>query len=194
VDVDVTTWYLQMTDPAALRWSAPPREPVEIVRAELPSPELNRFLYTAVGGDWFWGGRLSWTWQQWYEWLNRPAVETWVAYRRGTPAGYVELEGQPGGDVEIAYFGLFREAIGFGLGGFLLSFGIDKAWTIAQRWPDREPTKRVWVHTCSLDGAAALPNYEARGLIRYDTRVSTDHLPEQTYGPWPGAQKPVPTP
>jgi hypothetical protein len=28
-------------------------------------------------------------------------------------------------------------------------------------------TRRVWVHTCSLDGPAALPNYEARGMVRF---------------------------
>ncbi|MEK8108236.1 hypothetical protein NKG94_31175 [Micromonospora sp. M12] len=55
-------------------------------RVELPSPELNRYLYAAVGGDWFWLDRLTWNWQQWYDWLDRPGVETWLATVRGTPS------------------------------------------------------------------------------------------------------------
>ena len=32
-------------------------------------------------------------------------------------------------------------------------------------------TKRVWVHTCDLDGPAALPNYRARGLVECGTEI-----------------------
>ena len=57
----VTTFYLEMTDPAALRPALPPPANFTLVRAELPSPELNRFLYTAVGGNWYWLNRLGWS-------------------------------------------------------------------------------------------------------------------------------------
>ncbi|MEA2383683.1 MAG: hypothetical protein QOH72_3654, partial [Solirubrobacteraceae bacterium] len=30
---------------------------------------------------------------------------------------------------------------------------------------------RAWVHTCTLDGPNALPNYEARGLRRFRTET-----------------------
>ena len=82
--VEITTWYLEQDDPALLRPAGLPATPVTITRAELPSPELNRYLYTAVGGDWFWSDRLPWTWQQWQDFLDRPGVETWVATVRGT--------------------------------------------------------------------------------------------------------------
>ncbi|WP_214108838.1 GNAT family N-acetyltransferase [Acrocarpospora catenulata] len=165
--MDVTTWYLEQTSPADLRKSRPPRVPVEIVRAELPSPEFSRFLYTAVGGGWHWTDRLTWTPEQWSDWLAAE-VETWVAYERGTPAGYAQLQGQPEGNVEIAYFGLLPYAMGKGIGGHLLAFALERAWDLAERLP-RETTRRVWVHTCSLDGPAALPNYQARGFSVYDT-------------------------
>src|SRR5690606_24464574 len=89
--MDVTTWYLEQTHPDDLRPARPPAQDVRIVRAEIPSPEFSRFLYTAVGGDWRWTDRLPWSWRQWKEWLDRPGTETWVAWLRGTPAGYVEL-------------------------------------------------------------------------------------------------------
>jgi GNAT superfamily N-acetyltransferase len=43
-----------------------------------------------------------------------------------------------------------------GLGKQLLSFAIDRAW--------EEGAKRIWLHTCTLDNAAALPNYLKRGF------------------------------
>src|SRR5205085_12689870 len=97
------------------------------VRAEIPSPPLNRFLYTSVGGAWHWQDRLPWTWAQWLSWLDTPDVETWVLSVHGTPAGYCELQRQSGGDVEIAYFGLLPKFTGRGLGKYLLSETIERA-------------------------------------------------------------------
>ncbi|MGI5486689.1 GNAT family N-acetyltransferase [Microtetraspora malaysiensis] len=192
--MDVTTWYLEQTDPGDLRPARDPRPPVDIVRAAIPSPEFSRFLYTAVGGDWQWTQRLPWTWQQWMSLLDRPGCETWVAWRDGTPAGYVELVSQDEGVVEISSFGLLPYAIGQGLGGHLLTTGTARAWDMADRWPGLPPTRRVWLHTCSLDGPAALANYQARGFRIYDTRLNVpgDEDDGYTPGPWPGAMRPLP--
>jgi ribosomal protein S18 acetylase RimI-like enzyme len=182
VRIDVTTWYLEMTGQDQLRPAAPPRVGVSVERAEIPSPEFSRFLYSSVGGDHYWLERLSWTLADWRRWLDRPEVETWVARVRGTPAGYVELEAQPDGEVEIAYFGLLPAFQGQGLGGHLLTVGIRRAWELGGR--------RVWVHTCSLDGPHALANYQARGLRVYDLEVESEVLPDLPPGPWPGAHLP----
>ncbi|MFB4316204.1 GNAT family N-acetyltransferase [Actinomadura sp. 21ATH] len=187
--VDVTTWYLEQRAPGELRPAGrAPEVAVDIARAEVPSPELNRFLYTAVGGDYYWVDRLGWTYDQWMNWLERPGVETWVAYVRGTPAGYVELDPQAGGEVEIVHFGLLGAFHGRGIGGHLLAAGAARAWDLADRWPGREPTARVWVHTCSNDGPAALANYQARGFRVYDTKVETETVEHTPPGPWPGAR------
>ncbi|MEU5879709.1 GNAT family N-acetyltransferase [Spirillospora sp. NPDC047279] len=186
--MDVTTWYLEQTAPDELRPGRVPDSPLEIVRAEVPSPELSRFLYTAVGGDWYWTDRLTWSYEQWQNWLERPGVETWVAYVRGTPAGYVELDPQPEGQVEITSFGLLGAFTGRGLGGHLLTVGASRAWDLVQRWPDRKATERVWLHTCSNDGPAALPNYQARGFRVFDVRSSTETRDHTPPGPWPGAR------
>ena len=119
--VDVTTWSLEMRDPSLLRPAGAPKIPITIEQAVEPQPELNRFLYTAVGGDWYWLGRLPWTYERWTVWLDRPEVETWVARSGGSPAGYFELERQDGTEVEIAYFGLMPQFIGRGAGGHLLT-------------------------------------------------------------------------
>ncbi|CAM5327390.1 hypothetical protein SHIRM173S_05004 [Streptomyces hirsutus] len=106
--IAVTTWSLEQTSPTDLLPAAVPEGDVRVVRSEVPSPEFSRFLYASVGGDIRWTDRLGWTYAQWLEHLDRPGVETWVAYDRGTPAGYVELEAQDDGVVEIVYFGLIR--------------------------------------------------------------------------------------
>jgi hypothetical protein len=49
----------------------------------------------------------------------------------------------------------------------------------------------VWVHTCSLDGPAALPTYQRRGLEIYDERVEDVLLPDSKPEPWPGAERPA---
>ncbi|BBD66643.1 hypothetical protein NIES4072_60830 [Nostoc commune NIES-4072] len=177
--IDVTTWYLEMLDPSQLRPTFSSNPKLTVIRAEIPCPELNRFLYQSVGGDWYWISRLNWSYESWLEYLNRPELHTWVAYLSGTPAGYVELEAQPGDNVEIAYFGLLRQFIGQSIGGHLLSVGVEKAWAMG--------AKRVWVHTCSLDSSHALANYQARGFQLYKEEIYQQELPEKPIGPWTGA-------
>ncbi|MEW2315973.1 GNAT family N-acetyltransferase [Streptomyces bauhiniae] len=185
--VPVTTWSLEQTSPSDLLPAAAPEgDAVRIVRAEVPSPEFSRFLYASVGGDIRWTDRLGWTHARWSEYLGRPGVETWVAYERGTPAGYVELEATGEGVVEIAYFGLLPAFRGRRIGGHLLSVGTARAWDLADRWPELAPVKRVWLHTCSKDGPYALDNYLRRGFTLFDTKMELEaDLP--TPGPWPGA-------
>ncbi|WP_156725429.1 GNAT family N-acetyltransferase [Streptomyces apocyni] len=170
----VTTWSLEQTSSADLRpASAPDGDDVRIVRAEVPSPEFSRFLYTAVGGDISWTDRLVLSPDQWREQLEQPGVETWVAYEKGTPAGYVELRAQDEGVVEILYFGLIPAFRGRRIGGHLLTYGTARAWDLAERWEGLAPTKRVWLHTCSKDGPHAMDNYLKRGFRLFDTQVST---------------------
>ena len=176
----VTTTCLEMTDRAQLRPARPASVDFQLLRAEIPCPELNRFLYTAVGADWWWHTRLSWDYAQWLAYLDRPELETWVAYASGTPAGYFELERQDADNVEIAYFGILPHAIGKGLGGSLLTAAISRAWNMG--------AARVWVHTCTLDHPQALRNYQARGFRVFRADEKYEDLPDHPLEPWPGAR------
>mgnify|MGYP001605807776 FL=1 len=66
--------------------------------------------------------------------------------------------------MEIAYFGLAEDFIGRGFGGYLLTRAIESAWA----W---EGTRRVWVHTCTLDHPSALNNYMSRGMQIYKKEI-----------------------
>ena len=182
--VEIGITYLEMTDPSQLIAKKLDIEGLEIRRAEMPLPELNRFLYTAVGGDWYWIDRLGWTYQQWAEWVERPDMHTWVAYINGTPVGYFELDKQ-GGEVELAQFGLVSTAIGSGLGAHLLTASIERAWDM--------DASRMWLHTCALDHPGAIYNYQARGFKIYDSGTYKQDIPEHPTGPWPDSGR-VPSP
>ena len=176
MSIEVTTWYLEIKSPEKVRHAALPTPLPRFERAVVAMPEFSRFLYTAVGGDWHWRDRLDWDYAKWMKWLNRPELETWVLYVDGTPAGYIELEKQPKNEVEIVNFGLLPRFMGRGLGGYLLTLGIERAWEMG--------AKRVWVHTCSLDAPAAVKNFEARGMHHCDWKkdvMSDLGAPE---GPW----------
>jgi GNAT superfamily N-acetyltransferase len=177
----VTTTYLEMTNRAALRPAARAKTAITLTRVEIPCPEFNRFLYTAVGARWWWYTRLSWDYARWRAYLNRPELETWVAYVSGSPAGYFELEGQEEGNVEIAYFGLLPGFVGKGVGGELLTAAITRAWDMG--------AARVWVHTCDLDHPSALPNYQARGLRVFRVEQRFEDLPDRPPEPWLGANQ-----
>ena len=178
--VEVTVYYLEMTSAGELRPKTGELADVAIRQAEIPLPEFCRFLYSAVGADWYWLERLSWTYQNWVNWLRQPGVETWVAHWRGTPAGYYELAPRPAGHIDIAYFGLLPRFIGQGLGGRLLTHAVRRAWS--------QRPQRVTLNTCSLDHPKALANYQARGFRIYREVTESRSLPDRSPGPWPGAR------
>lgn len=159
--IEVTRTYLEMRDPAELQ---PARNDDPRLRVEqLPecSASFFRYLYVEVGRNYHWIDRLPWTDEEVAAHLSQPAVSLWVMTEDATNAGYFELRRCDDGSVEIAYFGLLPEFIGRGLGKHLLTCAIEQAWT--------EGANRVWLHTCTLDDPAAMPNYLKRGFRPFKT-------------------------
>ncbi len=116
-----------------------------------------RTLYERVGSPWSWHDRDAWTDEQLADYLAQPTVH---AYAVSVPplehAGLLELCRHNDGSVEIVYLGLVSEVFGHGLGAWLLAEAVRLAWNGG--------ASRVWLHTCTLDGPGALPNYLARGF------------------------------
>jgi GNAT superfamily N-acetyltransferase len=105
---------------------------------------------------WRWRDRREWTDQRIREHLDQPRISLWLLSVKGAPAGFFELREDDEQGVEAAYFGLLPEYVGRGLGGWLVSEAVRAAWAMEPR--------RVWLHTCTFDHPAALPNYVARGF------------------------------
>jgi len=117
--------------------------------------QLNKFFYKNVGKNHHWVDRLVWTEKQWTEYVSNKKVKTYILKKQDDLVGYFELILHQN-EIEIAYLGLLEEYQNKKLGSFLLSSAIKNSFSYQ--------TKRVWVHTCSLDHKNALNNYISRGM------------------------------
>ncbi len=171
--VQVTRTYLEMTSPEQLRPVDPPKLLPRIERiGECPVPFF-RFLYAEVGRAFHWRDRLSWSDDTIRRHLATPGVSLWLLSWEAAPAGYFELKRHADGSMEIAYFGLLPDYFGRGWGKHLLAEAVRSAWSCSP--------SRVWLHTCTLDHPAALPNYIQRGFrpVReevYETEIAAAQL------------------
>lgn len=163
--VEVVVRHLVMSSPEALRPATRPAPPVRLRREpEATAAAVARECYALIGGPWHWTDRLDLDDAGWRELLDREQGEVWVARDGDAIAGYFQLARRDR-DVEIHYFGLAPDRIGQGLGGWLLTRAVERAWALAPH--------RVVLNTCTLDGPAALPNYLARGftVVREEHRT-----------------------
>jgi GNAT superfamily N-acetyltransferase len=164
VRTTVTTVYLHLDDPRAIRPPEDPPPPGFRTRM-VHDPRINADLYRRVGADYAWLDRLRWSDDQWARWAAR--IETHVTEIDGETCGYFELDLDSPESAKISLFGLLPEFHGRGLGGHALTAALTRAL---------ELRPRVWLTTCTLDSPRALPNYEARGMRPYRTETFQTHL------------------
>jgi GNAT superfamily N-acetyltransferase len=155
--------FLQMAAAPPLRL-VPARPDLALRLVERPRPDWYRDLYRRVGSD--------------YD----PAVEVWSLDRDGRSVGLLELDRRQDGEVELAYFGLVPELVGGGAGRLLMAHAIGRAFA--------QPTRRFWLHTCTLHPPAALGFYIRSGYTPYGRAIEiaddprlTGALP-RTAAPW----------
>ncbi len=158
----VTTTYLEMLA-SPERVVPSPREGLAVVHAENPTVAYYRLLYYAVGRDYDWTSRRKLSDAELAVLLDDPLLEIHVLMVDGVPAGFAELDRRIDGEIELVQFGLMPEFIGQGLGRYFLQWTIDKAWSYHPG--------RFWLHTCTKDHPAALPNYRQAGFAVYKEEV-----------------------
>ena len=145
-----------------MRGAPPSREATLTLLAPCPVAEWRR-LYREVGAPWRWHDRDVWTDVQLAGRLAHHRVRVFRAdivhpqHGEMHGAGFLELELHDDNSVEVVYIGLVRAAFGLGLGRWIVSRAVDEAWAMG--------AQSVWLHTCTLDAPAALPNYLARGFV-----------------------------
>lgn len=159
--IEVTRTYLEMRSPADLQAARNDDPRIKIEFKPACSVELYRFLYEKVGKHYHWFDLLSWPDEQIAARLARPENSIWLMIYDDEVAGYFELIKGKDGSTEVAYFGLLPQFIGRGLGKHLLTCATEQAW--------KDGAQRVWLHTCTLDDPAALPNYIKRGFKPFKT-------------------------
>ena len=176
--IEVTRTYLQLARPDDLKPARTDDAGIATAQARNCPASFYRYLYGEVGRLYHWIDRLSWTDNEIRAHLARPEITFWVMYGEGVPAGYFELERHADGSTEIAYFGLIQEFLGRGLGKHLLTEAVERAW--------QRDANRVWLHTCTLDDPAALPNYLKRGFqpFKQETYFTAVSEAEAQQGKW----------
>lgn len=157
------TWLETTTRPDTPRRS-PPDPTLSIHRAHHPTVHFFRYLYDAVGAPYEWTDMHAWSDAEIAAFVQNEAVHLNVAYRRGCPVGFIMLDYRAHPVADIAYFGLIPEAVGAGLGGWLLREGVHDAWDAG--------IDTLTVNTCTLDHPGALPLYRKLGFepIRQEKR------------------------
>jgi len=161
--IEVKRTYLQIASREECALSRIDDPQIRIEQARDCPVSFCRYLYREVGRNYHWVDRLGWTDEEIRAHFSQPNVTLWVMYRAGSPAGYFELNRCEDGSTEIAYFGLLQEFLGRGLGKHLLSEAIERAWEAG--------TSRIWLHTCTLDDPAAMPNYLKRGFKPFKEEI-----------------------
>lgn len=175
----VTRTYLSIARPDDLIAPRAAETPLVLYRETPCTTATWRALYAQIGGPWHWHDRDTWTDDVLQTHLDRASVrvfvvrlahETGPAIARTTAGGMLELEQHADGSVEIVYLGLDRRLMGQGLGVWLVTGAVREAFA----WS----ASHVWLHTCTLDAPAALPNYLARGFVITRTEQYEATLPD----------------
>jgi GNAT superfamily N-acetyltransferase len=172
--VQVTRTYLEMTSPEQLRPVVIPEPAPHIARVGECPTSFFRYLYAEVGRAVHWRDRLTWSDEMIRRYLATPGVSLWLMSWEAAPAGYFELRQHDDGSVEIPYFGLLPDFFGRGWGKYLLDQAVRQAWGSG--------ATRVWLHTCTLDHPAALPNYLQRGFRPVREEVYVTELAQSPFG------------
>ena len=126
--------------------------------------QLNKFFYKNIGNKHKWVDRLTWTENQWIDYVSNENVKTYILKYKEDLVGFFELiHHQDRKEVEIAYLGILEEYHNRKLGSYLLSEAIKESFN--------NKIDRVWVHTCTLDHKNALNNYMMRGMKIFKTEI-----------------------
>ena len=128
-------------------------------KVDAPALHWYRDLHRRVGEEWLWFSRARLNDRELAAIVHAPGVEVYALVVDGRDEGLLELDFREAGQCELVYFGVTAGLIGTGAARFLMNRALETAWS-------RE-LRRVWVHTCTLDGPHALANYRARGLVPY---------------------------
>lgn len=165
--VEYTVTHLEMTDrPAYPRPHLPPGPVSALVAAEAPPAWYFLALYDAVGAEFEWTDQHERPRDDLTAFLADPSVMLYTLMRAGWPHGFFLLDMRVQGVCDLGYFGLVPQAMGRGLGRFLLQTAVHMAW-------DRPGVACVTVNTNSLDHPRALPIYQQAGFepVRRETRA-----------------------
>ena len=168
--VDYRVTWLEMDAPPGFGWPVLPvgREGM-LIRAETPPWWYFLALYDAVGRDYAWTDKHEMTRDALNAWLAHPDVSLHTLMSGGWPQGFFMLDAREKPVCDLAYFGLVPEAVGRGLGSWLLQSAILSGWALPG-------VTKLTVNTCTLDHPRALIQYQRFGFEPVRTEVRSTVL------------------
>ncbi len=173
-EVSYTVTWLEMTERPSYPYPpAPSGRPAALLKAERPPAWFFLCLYDAVGRDYAWEDMHQHDEDDLAAWLADERTFLYTLMRDGWPHGFFLLDARREGVCDLSYFGLVPQAVGTGLGLFLLESAVHMGW-------DLPGTRKMTVNTCTLDHPRALGLYQRAGfspVARTEhTRVLTRQL------------------
>jgi GNAT superfamily N-acetyltransferase len=143
-----------------------PASPLRLSHWKAPALAKYRMLFARVGTPWLWYSRLAMEDARLAAIIHDPGILVFAALDpAGVEVGMIELDHRRAGECELSYFALVPELAGKGHGRWLMANALANAW--------RPGTRRVWVHTCTLDHPNALGFYRASGFVAVSRTVET---------------------
>ncbi len=160
--IEVERQYLEIKSLKELLKVEKPNISCKISIVNPPDFQLNKFFYKQVGKKYRWTDRLEWEDKKWIDYVNNSNVKTYILKEGEELVGYFEVIFHDKlSESEIAFFGIIEDYFGKRYGGYFLFEALKISLLCG--------SKRVWVHTCSLDHKHALSNYKARGMKVFKT-------------------------
>jgi len=158
-EVHYTVTWLEMRERPSYPFpTAPAGRPAALLKAESPPVWFFLCLYDAVGRDYAWEDMHEAHEDRLARWLGSDRTALYTLMRDGWPHGFFLLDaGGEDGVVDLSYFGLVPQAVGTGLGRFLLESAVHTGWDIPG-------TRKLTVNTCTLDHPRALGLYQRAGF------------------------------
>ena len=149
--------YLEMAKPPSFPWPSQIYKKISVLLTKNIPTWYFLFLYKTVGNDYNWTDWLNKTDKELNDFINDENVFFYTLIKDGWTAGFFILDYRDSKICDLSYLGLVPDAIGIGLGKFLLKTAILMAW-------DKTNINRLTVNTCNLDHKSALPLYQKFGF------------------------------
>jgi GNAT superfamily N-acetyltransferase len=151
---------LEMHDRPTLSYTRPRRSGMLLALDE-PSVEFYRYLHERAGTPRSRRTIDSMSDEDLFGRLTDPAIEVFVLFLGGAPAGFFELDRRTESETELVHVGLDDQFRGRGLGKYLVATAVETAW-------DHDPT-RVWASANEDDDPRGLLLYQWAGFDPFET-------------------------
>ena len=161
--------YLEMNNRPSFDWPKSLKLKLNILKAENIPSWYFLFVYKQVGKKYYWTDWLDKTEKELNNFVNDKNVIFYTLIKDGWPAGFFMLDYRVNKICNLSFLGLVEEAIGLGLGKYLLQTAILTAW-------DSNKIETLTVNTCSLDHKRALQLYQKNGFSPVEFKDFEKHV------------------